>query len=139
MNYKNTDIDNNRKIIIEELNDITKKRAYDASLCREEYVSLVLEEDGDVYCRLVGLMFFNILHIELFWTNENYRGRGFGTKTLSHVENMAKNKGCRFVFLETLSFYAPKFYIERGYEIIKEISDSPIKGESHYFMLKILE
>lgn len=139
MNYININVDENKDAIIEELGKVTKEKSPESYLCAEEYISIALEDNGEIVARLVGLMFFNILHVELFSTNEKYRGKGYGTKLFNHAEEIAKAKGCHSIFLETLSFYAPKFYKERGFNIIKEIKDSPVEGETHYFMLKTFD
>lgn len=138
MNYININLDENKKIIIEELNKVTKEKSPQSALCPEEHISIALEDNGEIVARLVGLIFFNVLHVELFSANSKYRGKGYGTKLFKHVENIAKEKGCHSIFLETLSFYAPRFYKERGFHIIKEIKDSPVQGETHYFMFKTL-
>ncbi|MDG4966812.1 GNAT family N-acetyltransferase [Lactococcus lactis] len=139
MNYININIEENKKAIIDELNQVTRERSPESSLCPEEYISIALEDNGEVVARLVGLIFFNILHVELFSANNKYRGKGYGTKLFNYAENLAKKKGCHSIFLETLSFYAPRFYKERDFQIIRQISDSPVKGETHYFMLKLLK
>ncbi|WP_094606736.1 Acetyltransferase [Sporomusa silvacetica DSM 10669] len=75
--------------------------------------------------------------VDIFWIDEQYRGRGYGSKLLGKVEEFAMASGCTLIQLDTYSFQAPKFYIKQGYELFGVIEDCP-PGHSHYFFKKTL-
>ncbi len=76
--------------------------------------------------------------IDIFWLAENYRQTGYGSKLLKKVEELALERGCTLVQLDTYSFQAPAFYQKNGYEIFGAIEDSPA-GHTHYFLKKTLQ
>jgi len=78
-----------------------------------------------VYCRssdgtILGGMLGNTgntwLHIWQLWVAESYRGQSLGSKILAAAEREAIQRKCKRAHLETLSFQAVKFYLDRGYE-----------------------
>lgn len=84
----------------------------------KEKLSIALKERGNIVSSLVGKFDLKGLYIEYFASYNGYRGRGYGSKLLKYSEALAYKRGCHFVFLETMSFNAPNFYIKKGYNII---------------------
>lgn len=105
----------------------------------EAKISLGIKKDNKIIARLLGNIFFNGFHIELFATDPNYRSGGYGKALLDYALTLAKSKGAHFVTLETMSFNAPKFYLKNDFEVLKEISNSPIDGTSHFLMYRDLQ
>lgn len=138
MEFIEIDYKENAKVIEQELNELTQRRAPQAMETPSKKISLALKDDGIIVSRIAGETFFNGLHINLFSSNPNYRGKGYGSLMFKHIEKIAKELGCHYIFLETMSFNAPRFYTERGFEVIKQVKNSPINGEMHYFMFKSL-
>lgn len=83
--------------------------------------------------------FWNIMHIDFFWVDENLRGEGQGRKLLVEIEIIAKREHCKAIHLETFSFEAPNFYKKNGYEEFGKIKDVPILGCEYFFFKKIIE
>lgn len=74
----------------------------------------------DAEGRLVGGLLGNTgngwLHIWQLWVTADHRNQSVGTDLLRAAEEEAQRRGCRHAHLETLSFQALKFYLDRGYE-----------------------
>ena len=80
-------------------------RAYNRSK-REEAESVPLnlyveDEKGYLLAGLVAETFGNWLEIEYLFVKEELRGQGIGSKLLQQAETEAKNRNCRFAFVNT--------------------------------------
>jgi ribosomal protein S18 acetylase RimI-like enzyme len=94
--------------------------------------------NGDILGGIISKMYcWNCLYITVLWVSENFRKEGCGTTLLKEVENIAKEKGCRLVHLDTFDFQAKDFYIKHGYEVFGILEDCPV-GHVRYFMKKNL-
>ncbi|MDJ1476179.1 GNAT family N-acetyltransferase [Bacillus sp. LS15-K4] len=103
-----------------------------------EQVSFVVkDEDGKIFGGVTGTMYFNHLHIDFLWVDETVRHDGYGSQLLHKIENIAKEKGCRLILLDSFSFQAPDFYKKHGYREYGVVEDHP-KGHSQHFLEKRL-
>ncbi len=80
---------------------------------------------------------WGILHIELLYVYDNYRGQGIASMLLEHVEKIARDHHCYLSHLETFDFQAKDFYLKHGYLIFGILENAP-KGHSRYYMKKDL-
>jgi ribosomal protein S18 acetylase RimI-like enzyme len=66
-------------------------------------------------------------HCEVYWLNvkQKYQGQGIGTKLIKYVENIAKKKGFRKVFVYTGKTMKKtrKFYEKNNYKLINEFPE----------------
>ncbi|MGI5309546.1 GNAT family N-acetyltransferase [Rheinheimera sp. WS51] len=97
-----------------------------------------LDNQGELIAALTGRTFGNWFYLESFWLAESYRGKGLGKAMLLEAEQLAKQRGCRYVLLDTLNFQAKPFYQRLGYQIIWTQADYPFDGGAKYFMQKQL-
>ena len=67
-------------------------------------------EEGNLLAGLIAETFGNWLEIEYLFVKEELRGQGIGSKLLQQAETEAKNRNCRFAFVNTYQFQAPDFY-----------------------------
>lgn len=74
------------------------------------------DESGKKLAGLIGDTHGNWLTIKFLWVYEELRGQNIGSSILKKAEETAKDRGCKYVFLDTFSFQAPKFYIKHGYK-----------------------
>src|SRR4051812_6582448 len=85
----------------------------------------VLARDGDG--RVVGGLFgetqFRWLKVTYLAVAESARRRGVGTELMRLAEVEAVARGCRYAFLDTMSYQAPDFYQKLGYEMAGRIDD----------------
>ncbi|MGG5318269.1 GNAT family N-acetyltransferase [Enterococcus sp. AZ072] len=128
----------NKDLTIKQLDQYTIKKVPTLTQYDFKEVSFIYEEEGKVLGRIVGEIHWNYLRIELFYVDENTRGKGVGGKLLKQIEAVALEKNCTLVLLETMSFNAPDFYLKNGYEVSGRIDNHPLESETHYFMSKRL-
>lgn len=95
------------------------------------------DENGKKIAGLTGFTYGNWLSINLLWVADGHRKSGIGSQLLEKAEAEARNRGCKFVFLDTFSFQAPEFYKKHGYEIIFALDQCPKDGK-RYYLTKVL-
>ncbi|MGG4221293.1 GNAT family N-acetyltransferase [Paenibacillus jamilae] len=101
-----------------------------------EEINLTLKHgDGQVIGGLLSVLCWNWVEVDILWVDQDHRGKGYGSQLLSEIEQMARDKGCNFIQLNTFSFQAPEFYEKHGYEVIGIIDEAP-RGFKHYYYKK---
>lgn len=93
--------------------------------------------DGEIAGGALGEIYWDWFHLDLLWVKEELRGHGYGHRLLMKVEEEARQRGAKNVFLDTFSFQAPDFYKQRGYQVFGELPDFP-PGHQRYFLMKQL-
>lgn len=93
--------------------------------------------DQEVVGGVLGELYWGWLHLDLLWVKEELRGRGYGHRLLTIVEDEACKRGAKHVYLDTFSFQAPEFYNRHGYQVFGELQDFPT-GHQRYFLRKDL-
>lgn len=93
--------------------------------------------DQEVVGGVLGELYWGWLHLDLLWVKEELRGRGYGHRLLTVVEDEARKRGAKHVYLDTFSFQAPEFYNRHGYQVFGELQDFPT-GHQRYFLRKDL-
>ncbi|KYG95944.1 GNAT family N-acetyltransferase [Paenibacillus jamilae] len=103
---------------------------------RYEEINLTLkDEDGQVMGGLLSVLCWNWVEVDILWVDQRYRGKGYGSQLLGEIEQIARDKGCNFIQLNTFTFQAPKFYEKQGYEVVGVMDDAP-RGFKHYYYKK---
>ncbi|MBS4174662.1 GNAT family N-acetyltransferase [Bacillus sp. FJAT-49736] len=101
-----------------------------------EDISITInDEEGNILGGITGNTKLHCLFIQFLWVDERLRGQGMGAKLLKKVEELAVEKGCRMIRVDTFSFQAPEFYQKQGYEVYGTVEDFP-EGCTHYMLLK---
>lgn len=98
---------------------------------------LVRDEQGEIVGGLYGRVFFSWLYIELLVVPEQARGQGTGSTLIQMAEELAREKNCVGIWLDTFDFQAPAFYRKHGFTEIGQIDDYP-PGHQHFFFQKRL-
>ncbi|BBF41929.1 PhnO protein [Lachnospiraceae bacterium KM106-2] len=96
------------------------------------------DEEANIIAGLIGHTHGNWLLVKYLWVSEDLRGQQIGSSILEKAEKAAKERGCKYVFLDTFNFQAPKFYEKHGYEKVFTLSEYPIKGERYYYVKDLL-
>lgn len=91
------------------------------------------DETGKKLGGLIGDTHGNWLTINFLWVSEKLRGQNIGSGILKRAEETAKERGCKYVFLDTFSFQAPEFYIKHGYKEVFKLEEYPLTGKRYYF------
>jgi GNAT superfamily N-acetyltransferase len=93
--------------------------------------------DKEIVGGALGEIYWDWFHLDLMWIKEELRGRGYGHRLLTAIEDEAREHGAKNVFLDTFSFQAPEFYQQHGYHVFGELQDFP-RGHQRYFLTKAL-
>jgi GNAT superfamily N-acetyltransferase len=96
------------------------------------------DETGQKLAGLTGETFGNWLCIQYLFVSEQLRNRGIGGKLLEAAEAEAKQRGCKYAFVDTFSFQAPTFYKKHGYREVFTLEEYPYTGKRYYYTKKLL-
>ncbi|WHE88141.1 GNAT family N-acetyltransferase [Lachnoanaerobaculum gingivalis] len=112
-------------------------RAYNRSKrepSKSEPLNIYLEdEQGNLKAGMVAETFGNWLEIEYLYVSDDLRGQGIGSKILKMAERGSKERGCKYSFVDTFNFQAPKFYEKHGYKEVFALKNYPYTGERYYY------
>ncbi len=120
---------------------LTPLRAYNATqagLSNAQPLALLVRDDnGEILGGLYGRFFYQWLFIELLSVPEQARGQGMGSTLMQMAEDLAREKECMGIWLDTFDFQAPEFYKRLGYSELGQIADYP-PGHKRFFFQKRL-
>ncbi|MFC4805397.1 GNAT family N-acetyltransferase [Filifactor villosus] len=91
------------------------------------------DEQGNLMAGMVAETFGNWLEIEYLYVRDDLRGQGLGSKILKMAEKEAKERKCKYSFVDTFNFQAPKFYEKHGYKEVFALKNYPYTGERYYY------
>jgi ribosomal protein S18 acetylase RimI-like enzyme len=103
-----------------------------------EELNLNATEQGRFVGGLLGGTYWGYLYVDVLIVEESYRGAGIGSSLLSKAEEIARQRGCKHVHLDTHDFQGVQFYIKHGYRIVGELPDLPL-GHKRFLMYKSLD
>lgn len=118
-------------------------RAYNVAQAGDpcpETIALVVrdEQTNDIVGGLYGEIFYRWFFIELLAVPENSRGQGTGSRLIRMAEDVAREKGCIGLWLDTFDFQAPVFYERHGFTEFGRLNDFP-PTHQRFFMQKRLD
>src|SRR5262245_28857017 len=64
--------------------------------------AISLRERGKIVGGIVGEVWTTVLFIQLFWIEQKYRGKDFGTQLIKTIEDEARKFGATRAFLDTM-------------------------------------
>jgi GNAT superfamily N-acetyltransferase len=94
-------------------------------------------EDGEILGGALGNTWGLWLYVSDVWVDPSLRGKGYATKLMTAIEQLAIERGCLHSYLDTFSFQARPLYEKLGYKVFGTLENHP-KGHSHYFLKKTL-
>ena len=95
------------------------------------------DKSGRKLAGLTGETFGNWLCINYLFVDDNLRKQGIGTKIVLSAEDEARKRNCKYVFVDTFSFQAPKFYEKLGYKEVFSLNEYPYTEKRHYYIKKL--
>lgn len=98
---------------------------------------LLKDEDGNTIGGLWGRSIYDWLLVEFLAVPEAARGQGTGAALMRRAEEIAIERGCAGIWLDTFAFQTRGFYEKLGYSIFGQLDDHP-KGSVRYFLSKRL-
>jgi GNAT superfamily N-acetyltransferase len=85
---------------------------------------------------LIGETQFAWLKIALMSVEPSMRMQGVGRSIVETAEAEAVRRGCRYAYVDTMDYQAPKFYERLSYELAGRIDDWDSHGHSKLFFTK---
>lgn len=89
--------------------------------------------DGKLVAGLTGRNAYGWMRVDVVWVDEAQRGRGLGAKLIERAEQVAKERGCHGIHLDTHGFQAPEFYEKLGYESFGILERYPDEHPHTYY------
>lgn len=112
-------------------------RAYNQSKrepSKSEPLNIYVEDQqGNLIAGMVAETFGHWLEIEYLYVQEDFRGQGIGSNILNRAEKEARERKCKYSFVNTYQFQAPDFYKKHGYEEVFALKEYPYTGERYYY------
>ncbi|WP_171408443.1 GNAT family N-acetyltransferase [Pseudomonas aeruginosa] len=117
-------------------------RAHDFSKAgdpKSESIALLVrdEQTNDIIGGLYGEIFYRWLFIELLAIPEETRGQGTGSRLMNMAEDVAREKGCVGIWLDTFDFQAPAFYQRHGFTEFGHLDDFPPQHKRFFFQKRL--
>jgi len=104
----------------------------------ENHICIVARDGhGRVRGGLQGVIVGVWLAIDLVWVEDDFRGRGVGSRLLAEAEATARARGCQWSILATFDYQAPDFYRARDYVEYARMENFP-RGHTRFQMRKSL-
>jgi GNAT superfamily N-acetyltransferase len=97
----------------------------------------VRDAAGAVVGGLLGGTYWSWLYVDTLWLSEPIRSHGWGSRLLRRAEEIAADRDCIGVHLDTTSFQARGFYEKQGYTVWGILDDLP-PGHQRVFLSKRL-
>jgi len=92
--------------------------------------------------RVVGGLFAETqlawLRISIMAVHPESRSQGIGAALLAEAERHAIARGCKYAYVDTMEYQAPRFYHSHGFSTVGEISDWDSRGHSKLYLSKRL-
>ena len=94
--------------------------------------------DGVVIGGLFASTRFSWLKITSLSTKQDQRSKGVGRALLAQAESTARERGCKYAYVDTMEYQAPAFYVRSGYRLAGTLEDWDSHGHKKFFFVKDL-
>jgi len=96
----------------------------------------------DASGRVAGGLFaetqFSWLKLSIMAVRADLRGQGLGAELVRRAEAEAVSRGCKYSFVDTMSYQAPGFYQRLGYQVAGRIEDWDSHGHAKLYFTRTL-
>jgi GNAT superfamily N-acetyltransferase len=94
-------------------------------------------ELGTAIGTLLAATGWDWMQVDTLYVEATQRRSGVGRELLLAAEQIAKERGCAGVFLDTFDFQARDFYQQCGYQVFGTLDGMP-RGHQRYWMRKAI-
>ncbi|MFC5695219.1 GNAT family N-acetyltransferase [Pseudomonas sp. GCM10022186] len=107
---------------------------------KPETIALLVrdEQTNEIIGGLYGEIFYRWLFIELLAIPEQTRGQGIGSRLMDMAEDIAREKGCVGIWLDTFDFQAPAFYQRHGFTEFGCLDNFPLDHKRFFFQKRLI-
>lgn len=79
------------------------------------------------------------LRISIMAVSPEWRSQGIGAALLAEAEREAIVRGCKYAYVDTMQYQAPRFYLAHGFVIAGQIPDWDSHGHAKLYLSKRLD
>ena len=122
---------------------ITLRRDFDASLealtdpTRETFVAVTGDDKGPIGFVVINMRGAFVGYIQSVGVRDDSRGRGVGTRLIAFAEERIYREAPNvFICASSFNARARKLYERLGYEVVGELRDYIVRGESEWLLRK---
>jgi len=101
-------------------------------------IVIVFDAGGAVAGGLLGETQFSWFKLSLMAVRAELRGRGLGAELVRRAEAEAARRGCKYVYVDTMSYQALGFYQRLGYRVVGQLDDWDSCGHAKHYLTKAL-
>jgi ribosomal protein S18 acetylase RimI-like enzyme len=105
---------------------------------RQDLILMAYDEEGTLIGGLEGNTEKGWFYISALWVAESARGSGLGSALMHEAEIIAIERGCKNMYLDTLSVQAPGFYQKLGFTRFAELEDFPGEVSKIFFRKRLV-
>lgn len=107
---------------------------------KPETIALLVrdEHSNEIIGGLYGDIFYRWLFIELLAIPEQTKGQGIGSRLMNMAEDLAHERGCVGIWLDTFDFQAPAFYEKHGFTQFGQLDDFPPEHQRFFYQKRLL-
>ena len=104
-----------------------------------ETIGILLRDPAtqEVVGGLYGKISYGWMFIELLSIPDQMRTQGTGTRLMRAAEELARERQCVGIWLDTFSFQAPGFYRKLVFSEFGHIADYPAGHQRHFFQKRL--
>lgn len=85
----------------------------------------IRDDAGVIIAGLVGATSYGWLHVDVIWVAEAFRGQGLGRRLMDKATQIASDRGCHGVWLDTSSDDAAAAYLAMGFVRFGRLVNGP--------------
>jgi ribosomal protein S18 acetylase RimI-like enzyme len=119
--------------LADKLQSILEDRNVDIEPYEKKPYAISITDGDQVIGGVTGYSVWNWFYVSLIGVDATHQGNGFGKKLLSMVEEEALKRKCCGIWLHTMSFQAPEFYENNGFQVFGDMDDCPIEHKRIFY------
>lgn len=100
---------------------------------------LLTHTNGETIGGLFAETQLSWLRISIMSVHPEWRSQGIGAALLAEAEQQAVERGCKHVYVDTMDYQAPQFYLSHGFKIMGQIPDWDSHGHSKIYFSKSVQ